>query len=311
MLGFLNLHKPVEFTSHDCVGKVRRLLAMKRVGHGGTLDPLATGVLPIALGPATRLLPYLPTQKAYRAVIRLGMTTTTDDLAGKVVTTATTADLSLTDIEQALEHFQGQMEQVPPVYSAIQVQGQRCYDLARQGKPVPLQPRLVEIFEIQILDWRPQAENYAEVEVVITCGPGTYIRSIARELGAMLKTGGTLAKLSRIRSCGLTLEDSLTFEALEAQLADHRFVPLALDVMLPQPIVRLPAELAQRFCWGQKILGKEVEAGEAGETGEVQGVREIRVAEGAIVQVHGQHRGFLGMGQWQDRHLKPKVVIHS
>ena len=274
---------------------------MKRVGHGGTLDPLATGVLPIALGPATRLLPYLPTDKAYRAIIRLGVTTTTDDLAGEVVTTSPTPNLRLTDIELALQSFKGQIQQLPPAYSAIQVQGQRCYDLARQGKPVLVQPRTVEIFAIQILDWRPAVEDYAEVEVAIACGPGTYIRAIARDLGASLGTGGTLASLIRTRSCGMELDHSLTLTALETQLAHHQFAPLPLDTTLPQPTVTLTAEWGQRFAWGQTIPW-QMEQGLEPRSGE---------ANGTIVQVRSQDQGFLGMGQLQETLLRPKVIIPS
>ena len=299
MLGFLNLDKPVGFTSHDCVAKVRHLLTMKRVGHGGTLDPLATGVLPIALGPATRLLPYLPTEKAYRALIRLGMNTTTDDLAGEIMATAPTSGLTLTDIEQALKAFQGHIQQRPPAYSAIHIQGQRCYDLARQGQPVPIQPRSVEIIEIQILDWRPVVGEYAELEVAITCGPGTYVRAIARDLGANLRTGGTLANLIRTRSCGFEGTQSLTFEALEMQLTQNEFKPLALEVTLPQSIVTLAADVAQRFCWGQKIPWPVEPSGNKG-----AGAMEI-------VQVHSQSQGFLGMGHLHNNMLLPKVVIQN
>lgn len=286
------------FTSHDCVGKVRRLLAMKRVGHGGTLDPLATGVLPIALGSATRLLPYLPTDKAYRATIRLGMTTTTDDLGGEILNATPSVNLNLTDLEEALDSFLGQIQQRPPAYSAIQIQGQRCYDLARQGKPVPIEPRTVEIFAIEIVDWRPRVGEFAEVDVAIACGPGTYIRSLARDLGEQLHIGGTLANLRRTRSCGMDLEESLTLEILEAAVAQHQWMPLALDTTLPQPKVILTAEWAQRFRWGQTLPSPA-------------GDKENRIAEAQIVQVHDMAQGFLGMGYLQDNELHPKVVMPS
>ncbi len=154
MQGFLNLNKEAGFTSHDCVARVRRLTQLKRVGHGGTLDPTATGVLPIALGKATRLLQYLRQDKAYKATIQLGTTTTTDDLEGEIVTSAPVSGLSLEAVKIALKPFDGIIQQIPPSYSAIQVQGKRLYNLARAGEKVEVPVRTVVVFRIEILDWR-------------------------------------------------------------------------------------------------------------------------------------------------------------
>jgi tRNA pseudouridine55 synthase len=287
LFGFLNLHKPSGMTSHDCVGKVRRLLKMKQVGHGGTLDPLATGVLPIALGRATRLLAYLPSDKVYQATIRLGMVTTTDDLAGDVISTAAVSQVTQTMVEKALQHFQGPLQQIPPAYSAIQVDGQRLYDLARQGKPVAVKPRSVEVYAIKLLNWRSTGE-WPEAKVEIACGTGTYIRSIARDLGAMLQVGGTLAQLSRTCSGGFSLSDSLSFEMLVAQLEDDRFRFISPTVGLQAlPTLTLTADLAQRFVWGQK-LPIEAHAG--------------------YLQIHHETGGFLGIGEYEAGILRPKVV---
>ncbi|MEO0948080.1 MAG: tRNA pseudouridine(55) synthase TruB, partial [Cyanobacteria bacterium J06641_5] len=216
VFGFLNLNKPAGWTSHDCVAKVRRLLQMKRVGHGGTLDPAATGVLPIALGRATRLLPFLPPEKAYRARCRLGVRTTTDDLEGETISCPPVPpSLELADVRAALQQFVGRIEQIPPVYSAIQRDGQRLYARARAGETdIAVPPRQVEVQKIAIIRWLPGLEP--ELEFDITCGPGTYIRAIARDLGTALGTGGTLAALTRTRSCGFDLSKSTTLEALAA-----------------------------------------------------------------------------------------------
>ncbi|PPS43870.1 tRNA pseudouridine(55) synthase TruB [Chroococcidiopsis sp. TS-821] len=252
MLGFLNLDKPAGLTSHDCVAQVRRLLQMKRVGHGGTLDPAATGVLPIALGKATRLLQFLQTKKAYQASIRLGITTTTDDLEGDIISSQPVSDLSLEQVTTALKQFQGKIEQIPPRYSAIQVQGKRLYDLARAGEDVEIPVRSVEIFHIEILDWRPG--DFPEIDVAIACGTGTYIRAIARDLGIVLQTGGTLAKLIRTHSSGFEIADSLTFEQLEAQIQQGSFQPIPPTQALQHlPAVTLPFAIAQKWCQGQKI----------------------------------------------------------
>ncbi len=286
--GFLNLNKPFDWTSHDCVARVRKLLRLKRVGHAGTLDPAATGVLPIALGKATRLLQYLPENKAYKATIRLGMRTTTDDLQGEIINSQPCAGLSLAEVKTALAQFEGKIEQIPPNYSAIQVDGKRLYDLARQGKMVEVPVRTVEIFHIEILDWREG--DFPELDVAIACGSGTYIRAIARDLGAILETGGTLAALIRTESSGFDLTDSLTFSDLEAKLQAETFQPLAPDAALQHLLsVTLPATSAQKWCQGQRVsLNSDI-------TG--------------IVRVYQEETRFLGVGQLQDEVLIPQMVF--
>ncbi len=282
MLGFLNLHKSQGFTSHDCVAKVRRILRMKQVGHGGTLDPDAIGVLPIALGRATRLLQFLPTDKAYIGTIKLGIVTTTDDLAGEVITSQPVTDLDLATIPQALEKFQGKISQIPPRYSAIQVGGKRLYDLARTGVAIDVPVREVEIFGIKILDWRPQ--EFPELDVEIACGAGTYIRSIARDLGEILGTGGTLAALSRTRSAGFSLDDGISLTELETQLESWQ--PIAPQIALRHlPELVLPPDLAKRWTQGQKIPHPEPSPNLVGEfiritedTGDLLGISQIMVS---------------------------------
>ncbi len=210
VLGFINLNKPHGWTSHDCVAKLRRILKQKRVGHGGTLDPAATGVLPIAVGKATRLLSYLPENKAYQARIRLGMLTNTDDLEGEIIKTQPSNSISIEQIQAILPQFIGEITQTPPIYSAISIGGKRLYQLARKGESVEVPSRQVTISHIDILAWYPG--EYPEIEIAIACGPGTYIRAIARDLGNKLGVGGTLANLIRTQSCGLKIEDSITLE---------------------------------------------------------------------------------------------------
>lgn len=252
MQGFLNLNKPFGITSHDCVAKVRRLLHQKKVGHGGTLDPAATGVLPIALGKATRLLQYLREDKAYRATIKLGVTTTTDDLQGEVIAQNSANQLTLEQVKLAIEKFQGTIQQIPPNYSAIQVQGKRLYDLARAGEKITVAPRPVEIHQIEILDWR--AGEFPELDLEIACGPGTYIRAIARDLGIALQTGGTLAALTRTASCGLQFTESLNFAELETQLEQGTFNPISPETALSHlEVVNLAEPDAIRWCQGQRL----------------------------------------------------------
>ena len=293
MQGFLNLNKPAGLTSHDCVAKVRRLVHLKRVGHGGTLDPAATGVLPIAIGKATRLLQYLPQDKAYRATIRLGIKTTTDDLEGEVITTESAAGLTLDKVLPLLEQFQGIIQQVPPMYSAIQVQGKRLYDLARAGKTAEIPVRTVDVYQIQVLDWRPG--ELAELEVAIACGAGTYIRAIARDLGELLNTGGTLAALTRTRSCGLELSDSLTLEELETQIQQKTFQPLPPAAALAHlPAVTLPTEEAHRWCLGQRLPWNGTLAHPLSSTN--------------TLRIHNAAGDFLGIGQILGSETQPLLA---
>lgn len=224
MDGFINLKKLPDWTSHDCVAKIRWILQTKKVGHGGTLDPAAVGVLPIAIGKATRLLQYLPEGKAYRAVIRFGVQTTTDDLEGDIIYSEPVTDLTIAQIQAVIPEFIGEITQTPPMYSAIQVNGQRLYKLARAGEVVEVPTRQVRIDKIDILNWTPG--DYPEVEVQIACGGGTYIRSIARDLGDRLGTKGVLAFLERNASCGFQLADSITLEELEQQQQAGTFTPM-------------------------------------------------------------------------------------
>jgi tRNA pseudouridine55 synthase len=294
MDGFLNLNKPLNWTSHDCVAKVRRLLQTKKVGHAGTLDPLATGVLPIAIGRATRLLQYLPEGKAYRATVRFGVTTDSDDLAGNVLTEIPAPGLQEATILAALPQFQGHIQQVPPSYSAIQVGGKRLYDLARSGQMVTAPTREVDVHRITILAWR--SGDFPEIDLDIVCGGGTYIRSIARDLGVAVGTGATLAGLCRTASSGFDIASSFDLEAIAAQREAG-----TLMLITPMPILEhllpivLPDELARGWCFGQKTPV---------EFADLEADRPYRV--------HNQAENFLGVTQaeltetgWR---LRPQMV---
>ncbi len=295
--GFLSLNKPAQMTSHDCVARIRRLLRIKRVGHAGTLDPAATGVLPVAVGRATRLLQYLPQNKAYRATIRLGVTTTTDDLEGEMLTCEPVSVERLPEAAiAALREFVGKISQVPPAYSAIQVQGQRLYDLARRGEAVEVPVREVEISEIKFLGWRDG--DFPELDLAIACGPGTYIRAIARDLGQRLGTGGTLAHLTRTESSGFTLEQSITFEELETQLQSGSFNLISpVTGLIHLPEITLQNASAHRWCQGQKIT---------------EFLSNLSPTEASAFRVHAEDGEFLGIATISDsepHQLIPKMVF--
>ncbi|MEM0979576.1 MAG: tRNA pseudouridine(55) synthase TruB [Cyanobacteria bacterium P01_H01_bin.58] len=288
MSGFLNLDKPVGWTSHDCVAKVRRLLRQKKVGHGGTLDPAACGVLPIALGRATRLLQFLPGEKAYRAVIRFGITTTTDDLEGEVLASQAATTLTWEMVTSLIPCFIGTLEQIPPRYSAIQVRGKRLYELARQGKAVEMPVRTVVVDSITPQQWQPG--EFPELTVDITCGSGTYIRSIARDWGNQLGTGATLVALERTASSGFTQAESLTLEQLESQLNQDDFRPVSPAIALRHlPQITLDAESALRWQQGQKIA----HAGSA---------------NASFYRVHDADSQFLGITEWEPMPENNKAI---
>jgi len=292
MNGFLNLNKPQHFTSHDCVAKLRKILNTKKIGHGGTLDPLATGVLPIAVGKATRLLQFLPTEKAYKAKIKFGMQTTTDDLEGEIIRQEEVKDLSLEKIVDVLSEFMGEIEQIPPAYSAIKQGGKKLYDLARKGEIIEVPKRQVIIHKIDILHW--QEGSYPELDLYIVCGSGTYIRSIARDLGEKLGIGGTLAHLERTLSCAMTLENSCTFEDLMKQKQEDNLKLVSLDFPLQHlPKIYLNQEDSEKWILGQKI---SLEISD----------------EQQFYCTYNQEKKFIGISELRDKIeniIKPKIVI--
>src|SRR5688572_1010423 len=190
--GLVVVDKPAGLTSHDVVARVRRIAGTRRVGHAGTLDPMATGVLVIGIGKATRLLGYLTdNDKAYQATIRLGAATTTDDADGIVVSERDTRAVTDDEIQSAVAAFRGDIWQVPSTVSAIKVEGRRSHARARAGEDLQLPPRLVTVHRFEVLDLR-RSGNFADIDVAVDCSSGTYVRALARDLGAALGVGGHL-----------------------------------------------------------------------------------------------------------------------
>lgn len=210
MNGIINLYKPPGITSHTAVAKVRRILQMKKVGHTGTLDPDAQGVLPICLGKGTKVSGMLTdTDKAYRAVIRFGVTTDTQDMSGTVLTECdpVITQEMLLDI---LPQFTGEIQQIPPMYSAVKVGGKKLYELARQGTEIERKPRTITIFDLQLVDFSGTCAT-----LDISCSKGTYIRTLCHDIGQALGCGAAMEHLTRTRSGMFRLEDSVTLETLE------------------------------------------------------------------------------------------------
>ncbi|MBI5755054.1 tRNA pseudouridine(55) synthase TruB [Candidatus Peregrinibacteria bacterium] len=193
--GFFVVNKPKGWTSFDVVAKLRRVLGVQKIGHCGTLDPMATGVLVIGVGKATRLFEYMSgLEKEYEAVMEFGKVSDTDDAEGAVSETGFYEEISLADVKKALIDFYGEIEQIPPAFSAIHVKGQRSYDLVRKGKAVSVQSRIVMIFELRVIRY-----EFPHLRMRVVCSSGTYIRSLARDIGKKLGCGAILTELTRMR----------------------------------------------------------------------------------------------------------------
>ena len=213
MFGFLNVYKPKGKTSHDVVAILRRITKIKQIGHTGTLDPFAEGVLPICIGKATRLIEYLKDNKAYIGIVQLGKSTTTYDIEGEAVNESNKTVTS-EEIESALESFRGNIKQLPPIYSAIKVKGKKLYEYARNGESVKIEPRDVNIKELKLLNFD---EVNRQLELYIDCSKGTYIRSIANDLGEKLGIYGHLIKLVRVQAGDFGIKKATTLEDLETK----------------------------------------------------------------------------------------------
>jgi tRNA pseudouridine55 synthase len=262
--GLLLIDKPSGPTSHDLVYAVRRGSGVRRVGHAGTLDPLASGLLVMCLGPATRLSEYLAGKdKRYLARVRLGQATTTYDAQGEV--TETHADLpEQAAVEAALVPFRGRQQQVPPAYSAIKRGGQKAYEMARRGEAVELDARPVEFYSLELIEWQPP-----ELLLNVHCSAGTYIRSLAHDLGQRLGCGAHLSALRRTASGSFDLSEALSLEDLQAAFAGGDWLKYLRppDAALADwPSVRLTNEAAGRVQRGQPVK-LDLPAGWSGDAG--------------------------------------------
>ena len=258
MTGFIFLDKPKDITSFVAANKLKRILNVKKTGHTGTLDPMATGVLPVMLGGATRFSQYLPTHdKAYRAKILLGTVTDTLDITGTVIKRSKVI-VSAERLEEVIKHFIGEISQLPPMYSAVSKDGVRLYKLARQGIEIEREARNVIIHYIKLLDV-PDANNEFEIEV--SCSAGTYIRSLASDIGEALGCGATITELRRIEANGISIEKTVTLEAVQKYADEGRIAELITpcDVMLGcYPAVNISEKQAVRFENGGELDLKRI-----------------------------------------------------
>lgn len=236
MFGLLNIDKPAGMTSRDVVNRVQKLVRPHKAGHAGTLDPLATGVLVVCVGRATRLISFVQDQlKSYRGTFELGKSSDTDDVEGTIRETGPLRDISREELEAILPEFTGLIAQVPPAFSAVHVDGRRAYDLARRGKPVELAPREVYVASIELTAW-----DFPRFTLEITCGSGTYIRSIGRDLGARLGCGAVMTALVRTRIGEFRLEEAVALDDLTSETLAARLLPATRAVaQLPSLVCKV------------------------------------------------------------------------
>lgn len=258
--GVLVVDKPVGLSSHDVVQIIRNGTKIRRAGHTGTLDPRASGVLVVLLGPAVRLSEYVSaSEKRYQAVIELGITTDTYDLEGKI-TRRSPVDISYEEFEVALQGFVGEFKQKPPAYSAIKVKGEKAYELARRGEEVELEPRLIQVHELELLDWDPP-----EAVIDIQCSSGTYVRSLAHDLGEKLGCGATLTGLRRTKNGRFGLRDAVSLRKLQESFANgdwYQFLIPAAEALGDWYTVELTVEQVDEVRHGHRVPA--LDSGEEG-----------------------------------------------
>ena len=255
--GIINLKKEAGMTSHDAVFKLRKILKEKKIGHGGTLDPDVTGVLPIAVGKATRLIEYMQEEgKIYEGEITLGISTTTEDASGEVVeVTPVSPDLSQEMVDQAMAAFVGQVVQIPPMYSAVKVDGRKLYEYARAGQEVERPKRTIEISSFERTSPLIAEGDLVRFTFRVKCGKGTYVRTLSVDLGAKLGYASHMSKLERTGSAGLTLDDALTLAEISdlVEKEDFSFLrPLELGIG-DLPTVELTSEQVTEVSFGRRI----------------------------------------------------------
>lgn len=266
MNGFLCLDKPAGITSHDAVLALRRLTGQKKTGHAGTLDPLATGVLVLAFGAATKALPYLPDEtKTYRAVAELGTSTDTQDRTGRIIESHDDCEIAHADLAGALAAMTGPSQQVPPMYSAVQVDGKRLYTLARAGIEVERAPRRIEIERLE-LDWpdsdsRPVLRSGDRFGFTVVCSRGTYVRTICHDLGKRLGCGAHLVELRRVASGPFHLDQAVPLTGLTREMVRENLIPIG-RALAHLPALALTSAQADRVRHGGALPA--MSAGAAG-----------------------------------------------
>ncbi len=254
--GVLVVDKPVGLTSHDVVQIVRKGTNIRRAGHTGTLDPRASGVLVILVGPAVRLSEYVSaSDKRYQAVVRLGASTDTYDADGRIVSTSPVDKINEEQFEEALQTFVGEIEQVPPPYSAVKIKGRKAYEMAREGEEIDLAPRRIKVYSLELLEWAPP-----EAVIDVYCSSGTYVRSLAHDLGEKLGCGAHLIGLRRTKSGRFTLRDAVPLRRLRESFEDgnwYQFLIPAAEALSDWPAIELTQDQVEAIRHGHRVSSED------------------------------------------------------
>lgn len=274
--GVLVVDKPVGLTSHDVVQIIRKGTNIRRAGHTGTLDPRASGVLVVLVGPAVRLSEYVSaSDKRYQAIVRLGATTDTYDADGRI-TSSSPVNITEEQFEEALQQFVGEIEQVPPPYSAVKVKGRKAYEMARKGEEVDLQPRKIQVYNLELLEWAPP-----EAVIDVYCSSGTYVRSLAHDLGNVLGCGAHLIGLRRTKSGRFTLRDAVPLRKLRDSFEAgnwYQFLIPAAEALTDWPAIELDTDQVESVRHGHRVPAEDTATGWArgiSEQGELVALLEV------------------------------------
>jgi len=294
--GVLVVDKPVGMTSHDVVQVIRNGTGLRRAGHTGTLDPRASGVLVVLVGPAVRLSEFVSaSDKRYQAIIRLGSTTDTFDADGKITGSAPSVNVTEEQFEKVLATFVGEIEQTPPPYSAVKVHGRKAYEMARQGEEVELAPRKITVHHLEVLEWAPP-----EAVIDVHCSSGTYVRSLANDLGATLGCGAYLVGLRRTKSGRFSLREATPLRKLQEAFSAgdwYQYLIPAAEALAEWPAVELTPDDVENVRHGHRI-----KAASDAEPGSARGVS----TQGELVALMEWVTGETGDPEWQ-----PKKVFFS
>lgn len=287
--GVLNVYKEKGYTSHDVVAKLRGITRQKKIGHTGTLDPDAVGVLPICLGRATKLCDLLTDKdKTYEAVLLLGRETDTQDISGKVIEEKNTEYLEESQVTEAILSFLGEYDQIPPMYSALKVGGKKLYELAREGKTVERKARRVQIYSLQVVEM-----NLPRVKIKVECSKGTYIRTLCHDIGRQLGCGGCMEKLTRTKVSRFEIKDSVTLEEITKKKEEDKLemILTPIDAMFPDyPKAVVKKRWEQLAYNGNVLYAKAVQTEETGNGS--------KIADKAYIRLYDEEEQFIALYQY-------------
>ena len=305
LFGFVVIDKPAGLTSHDCVNRLRRVFGIKKIGHGGTLDPSVTGVLPIAIGNATRLISYLQGSKAYTGTIQLGAKTTTDDMQGEVLSSKNWPTLSNHNLNNLLENFRGEILQRPPLFSSVHLKGERAYKKARRGEKFNLEPKKITINKLELVSWSP---DEGELVLDVDCSKGTYIRSLARDIGERVGCGAYLKELRRTKAYSFN-ENHLVLLPEKLEFYPDKIKP---KILKPQNFLKHLTSF--KLCANEELLswrsGREISLNNNVER--LKFPNEDSISDNKNILVFDHENEIAGIALLDtDLTIKPKIVFNA